>query len=164
MNWALIVAVSENHVIGQGGALPWRLPADLKFFKEFTLGKTVLMGRKTWDSLGRPLPLRHNVVLSHSPQTPMDGVEFFKGLDDFKASVSPQDPVVVIGGGQIYQKVLEQNLVSEMRITRVHVHCEGDAHFPILQPKTWKLEETIFRPKDEKNCFDVSFEKYQKVT
>ena len=157
-----MVAASDNHVIGQGGTLPWRLPADLRYFKEFTQGKTVLMGRTTWESLGQPLPKRRNVVLSQSMKTAVEGMEIFSSLNDFLLRGGAKDQVVVIGGGQVYRQVLEQNLISELRLTRVHAHIEGDVYFPALPPQQWALVESIARPKDDKNPYDLSFEKYLK--
>ena len=155
-----MVAVSDNHVIGQGGTLPWRLPADLRYFKEFTQGKTVLMGRTTWESLGRPLPQRRNVVLSQSMIIALDGVECFPSLKDFILCGGAQAQVVVIGGGQVYRQVLDEDLIEELRITRVHAHIEGDVFFPHIDPRQWSLVESTARPKDDKNPYNMTFEKY----
>jgi dihydrofolate reductase len=163
LTWSLIVAVSDNGIIGNDGELPWRLPADLKFFKEYTTGKTILMGRKTWDSLGRPLPNRRNVVLSRKAELQLSGAEVFHSLDAFRQQSPPLEPVVVIGGAQIYSQALEQDYVREIRLTRVHAVIEGDAYFSALSPKHWELGESLFRAQDERNALNMTFETYQRI-
>ncbi len=133
---AMIVAMAENHVIGIKNSLPWRLSADLRYFKAMTLGKPVIMGRKTWDSLGRPLPGRLNLVVSHQNDLAIDGAEVCPSLDAAIARANEWalaqgvDEIMVIGGAQTYRQA--QPLASRLYLTRVELEPEGDAWFPEL--------------------------------
>jgi len=142
---ALILARGENGVIGREGRLPWHLSGDLKFFKAKTLGKPVVMGRKTFQSIGKPLPGRPNLVISRDPAFRPEGAEVF---GDFEAALSraralaealPEEDarreVMVIGGGQIYERALP--LARRIYLTEVHAAPEGDAYFPRLDPDDW---------------------------
>jgi len=125
--WIAVAAMAENRVIGRGGTLPWRLPGDLRFFKELTTGGTLLMGRKTYASIGRPLPDRRNLVVSRSrPRIP--GVEVFGGIDEAAAAAPPAGPLFVIGGSEIYRQTLAR--CDEVYLTRVEGEFEGDAFLP----------------------------------
>ena len=121
-----IVAMAENRVIGQGGTIPWHLPEDFKFFKATTLGHTIHMGRKTYDSIGKPLPGRENIVLSRTmPET--SGVTVIRSLDDLKVPTDGKD-LFVIGGEEIYRLLLPR--IQELYVTKVPLVIEGDTHFP----------------------------------
>jgi dihydrofolate reductase len=121
-----IVAMAENRVIGQGGTIPWHLPEDFKFFKATTMGHAILMGRKTYDSIGKPLPGRENIVLSRTmPETP--GVTIIRSLDELKEPTDERD-LFVIGGEEIYRLLLPK--VQELYVTIVPRTIEGDTHFP----------------------------------
>jgi dihydrofolate reductase len=123
-----IVAVAENGVIGRGGDLPWRLPGDLKWFKKITLGHTILMGRKTWDSLPGALPGRKNWVLSRHA-SPEDGMSVFRSMAEVKQALDPSQNLFVIGGGEIYSMALP--LCHELYISEVRQKIpDGDAFFP----------------------------------
>jgi len=123
-----IVAVAENGVIGRGGDLPWRLPGDLKWFKKITLGHTILMGRKTWDSLPGALPDRKNWVLSRHA-SPEDGMSVFRSMAEVKQALDPSQNLFVIGGGEIYSMALP--LCHELYISEVRQKIpDGDAFFP----------------------------------
>jgi len=128
--WKAIAALAENRVIGAAGKIPWRLPEDLKFFKEKTLGNTVVMGRKTWDSLGKPLPGRRNVVVSRkltAGEVSLPGAIVVPGLDAVDA-LPPQGDVWVIGGAEIYALALPR--CAELYLTHVPGEPAGDAYFP----------------------------------
>ena len=133
----LVVAVADNGVIGVDGELPWRLPPDLRHFKELTTGHVVVMGRKTFESIGRPLPNRTNVVVTRQPSYAAEGAVVVGSLDDalVEAALHAGD-VMVIGGGEIYSSALD--LADVVELTEVHLSPEGDAFFPSLDPATWR--------------------------
>jgi dihydrofolate reductase len=153
----LIAAMDLGRAIGRSGKLPWQLPDDLKRFKELTLGKTVLMGRKTFESIGRPLPRRHNLVLSRDPNFSAAGVEV---IGEFGLALY-HDPLMVIGGGEIYTLALPR--ATHLYLTYVETAIEGaDAFFPDFDPNEWNEVSRIFHPKDERHAFDfwhVDFER-----
>lgn len=159
----IVVAASENNVIGIGEKLPWHLPDDFKFFKQKTLEKPVLMGRKTFESLGRPLPQRQNVVLSHSNPILPEGVLLYssltEALDFFKTASAPE--VCIIGGGIVFKEALP--LVDQIFLTRVHTQVAGGtAFFPELSPADWELVWEEPHAKDEKHAFDFTFQQYKR--
>ncbi|HEX5371128.1 MAG TPA: dihydrofolate reductase [Aquabacterium sp.] len=124
----LIAAVARNGAIGKDNALLWRLPEDLKFFKRTTLGCPVLMGRKTFESIGRPLPGRRNIVITRNTAWQHEGVDVAHSLDDALAQVGPQDRIFVIGGGELYAQALPR--ADELILTEVDADFEGDTFFP----------------------------------
>ena len=142
---ALIAALADNRVIGIDNRLPWHLPADLKHFKAVTLGKPIIMGRKTWDSLGRPLPGRLNLVVSRQPGLQLDGAEVFASLPaaiaraDQWARQQGVDELMLIGGAELYAQGLA--LAQRLYLTRVHLQPEGDAWFPEFAESAWQLGE-----------------------
>lgn len=125
MKLAIIAAVAANRVIGKDGQVPWHLPVDLKRFKRITIGHPVLMGRKSWESLGKPLPGRRNVVLSSAP---VKGVEWHATIDEALAALAGEERVFVIGGGVLFAQMLGR--ADEMYLTLVHRSVEGDVLFP----------------------------------
>ena len=139
---SLIVAATRNQVIGRDNQMPWHLPADLRYFKQCTLGKPIIMGRKTWESLGRPLPGRLNIVISRQVDTKLDGAEVFADLaaaiarGQAWAAAQGVSEVMVIGGGQIYQQALA--LAQRVYLTRIELELEGDAFFPVLDAQAWQ--------------------------
>lgn len=137
MRITLVVAVSDNGVIGRDGRLPWRLPEDLRRFRELTMGKPVLMGRQTFESIGRPLPGRRNVVISRRPGLEIDGCEVAASPEAALALLDDAGESMVIGGEAIYRHFLPQ--AQRIHRTRVHTTLEGDAFFPKLDPATWRL-------------------------
>jgi dihydrofolate reductase len=137
MRITLVVAVSDNGVIGRNGGLPWRLPEDLRRFRELTLGKPVLMGRRTYESIGRPLPGRRNVVISGRPGLEIDGCEVAASPEEALALIDEAGEAMVIGGEAIYRHFLPQ--AQRIHRTRVHATVEGDAFFPELDGKDWRL-------------------------
>lgn len=151
---SLIVAVSSNQIIGKNNQLIWHLPADLKHFKQLTTGHTVFMGRKTYDSIGKPLPNRRNVVISRSV-TQIEGCEVAASLEDALKLSSEEKEVFMIGGAEIYRQALP--LANRIYLTHVHQDFDGDTFFPEIDAETWQeTEREDFLP-DEKNKLSYSF-------
>ena len=150
MKLSLIAAVAENGVIGRNNNLPWHLSEDLKYFKRTTMGKPIAMGRLTWESIGRPLPGRTNIVISRDPDLEIAGVKTVSSLPaaiDLAAAISEIDgcdELVVIGGGQIYAEALP--LAQRMYLTEVHADVTGDAWFPEWERNEWRgsFPRTLF--------------------
>lgn len=137
MTLSLIVAMDRNRVIGKDNDLPWHLPADLKFFKATTLGKPIIMGRKTYESIGRPLPGRRNIVVTRNAEWRADGVDVAPDLETAKAMVADVAEAFIIGGAQIYGQSLD--VVDRMHITEVDLAVEdGDAVFPEIDGTLWQ--------------------------
>lgn len=155
----LIVAASENDAIGCKGNIPWHLPADMKYFKATTTGHNVIMGRKTYDSIGRPLPGRRNMVVSRQPGLRIEGCEVYATLDD--AIAAADEGAFIMGGSQIYRQAWDR--VTRVYLTRVHtIVSDFDAAIPPLSPLDWELVSQEFHPKDEKNSKSLSFEIYER--
>lgn len=158
---SLIVAVSENNVIGKDNDLIWNLPNDMKFFKQKTQGHVVIMGRKNYESIPekfRPLPNRTNIIITRQKNYHAPGCHIVDSIEqalDLAQQVQDDEPFI-IGGGQIYQLALEQNLVHRIYLTRVHDHFEGDTFFPEL-PSQWKEIQKLKHPADEKHSCGFSF-------
>ncbi|TFF07472.1 dihydrofolate reductase [Pseudomonas sp. BCA14] len=149
---SLIAALGENRVIGVDNSMPWHLPGDFKYFKATTLGKPIIMGRKTWDSLGRPLPGRLNIVVSRQTDLELEGAEVFPSLDaaveraEAWAKAQGVDELMLIGGAQLYAQGLEQ--ADRLYLTRVALSPEGDAWFPEFDLNRWKLVSNVENPAD----------------
>lgn len=155
----LIVAYSTNRAIGRDNALPWKLPGDLAHFKRSTLGHPIIMGRKTWDSLGRPLPGRSNIVISRNPDFSAAGAILAPTLEAAVAACGDIDEAFVIGGAQIYAQALP--LASRVLATEVHADVEGDAFFPLLPSFQWK--ETAREPQPAENGYEYDFVTYERA-
>ena len=155
----IIVAKSNNGIIGKDGDLPWRLPQDLKRFKRLTTGNVVVMGRKTYDSIGRPLPNRKNIVISRNTSLKIEGVEIEHDLIDVLKRNQGEN-VYVIGGGQIYADSLP--LTEKLEITEVDVELIGDTSFPEIDSSHWK---EIFREKrvDSESNLTYSFVSLERI-
>jgi dihydrofolate reductase len=162
MKLSIIVAISENHVIGRDGGLPWHLSADLKNFKRLTMGHPIIMGRKTYDSIGRPLPGRTSIVITRQDTYQPDGVETVGTIADALKHAKPSDEAFVIGGAEIYR--LSLPLADRLHITRVHATVEGDVVFPDLDPEEWQLQNAESHDADERNDFAFTFETYERST
>ncbi len=139
MKFTIVVAVSENGIIGNAGELPWHLSSDLKRFKRITMGHCLLMGRATYDSVGRPLPGRRTVVLTRDRNLSIEGVRVANSWEEAVAhcEAAEEEEVFVVGGAQIYRLALPQ--VGKVHLTRVHCVVEGDASFPDLPEREWQL-------------------------
>ncbi|EHK63964.1 dihydrofolate reductase [Achromobacter arsenitoxydans] len=155
----LIVAYSTNRVIGRDNALPWKLPGDLAHFKRSTLGHPIIMGRKTWDSLGRPLPGRSNIVISHNPGFSAAGALLAPTLEAAVAACGDVEEAFVIGGAQIYAQAL--SVARRVLATEVHAEVDGDAFFPLLPSFQWK--ETARAPQPAENGYDYDFVTYERA-
>ncbi len=161
MKLSIIVATSLNHVIGVNNQLPWHLPADLKYFKQLTTGHTIIMGRKTYESIGKALPNRLNIVITRSKTFEADGVIVKNSIEDALDYCQNLDEVCIIGGDTIYQQMMQ--LTQTIYVTKVHTHIEnGDAFFPELDLKQWRLSSSVFHEKDDRNAFDYTFEIYER--
>lgn len=156
----MIVATANNRIIGKDNNMPWHLPADLAYFKKTTLGKPVIMGRKTFESIGRPLPGRHNVVISRDSSYEAEGVDTAITVDAALALVKEVDEVMVIGGGAIYEHCLPT--ATRLYITHIEGEIEGDTQFPFYDANVWKKVSSEKRLADEKNKYNLDFCVYEK--
>ena len=152
---SLIVAMAQNGVIGRDNALPWRLPADLKRFREFTLGKPILMGRKTFEAIGRPLPGRANLVLTRDRDWRAAGAIPVHSVEEALLQTRTCDELVAIGGAEIYRLLLP--LARRIYLTHVHADVPGDTYFPAFDPAQWDDIEFHTHPADERHAFPVTF-------
>jgi dihydrofolate reductase len=160
--FSIIVAVAQNGAIGKDNALLWRLSSDLKLFKSLTTNHIVIMGRKTYDSIGRPLPNRVNIVISRQMNLSLEGVVVAASMEEAleKAQADfPEKSIFVIGGGEIYRQALSD--ATRIYRTLVETTCEGDTFFPDLSDE-WSCTSRIHYTKDEKNEFDFWFETWEK--
>jgi dihydrofolate reductase len=153
----LVVAVADNGVIGARGGMPWHLPADLQHFKRLTYGKPVLMGRLTWDSIGKPLPGRRNLVLTTDPEWRAEGAERVASLDQALALAEGDGAgeLMVIGGAAVYRLALPA--ARRIYLTRIHATPAGDTFFPAIEAGDWEEVACRERPADERNPFDLTF-------
>jgi len=155
---SLIAAISTNRVIGIGNELPWNLPSDLQHFKRITMGRTILMGRKTWDIFGKPLPGRTSIVISGKK---LDLPEKVKGFQSISEAIqytksTGESELMVIGGGEIYTHCLP--LADKLYLTHVFTKIyNGTAFFPPVRSTEWKIMESEYKVKDEKNPFDMEY-------
>ena len=151
---SLIVAMDRGRLIGRDGDLPWRLPNDLKHFKQQTLGKTVLMGRRTWESLGRPLPQRENWVLTRDRDFRADGARVFHSLEDALEAHAAGE-LLVIGGAELYRQTLP--LAQRLYLTEVDAELDGDTRFPAFDRAQWREIESASHPPDERHAWPYRF-------
>lgn len=153
---ALIVAVAENDVIGRSGQLPWHLPDDLKRFKALTMGKPMLMGRRTFESIGRPLPGRASLVLTRAADwVAPDGVTVVHSLEEALERTRGAPELAVIGGAEVFRLALPRAL--RVDLTRVHARVDGDTFFPPLDPREWREVERIEHPADARHAWAMTF-------
>ncbi|WP_276359861.1 dihydrofolate reductase [Daejeonella sp. H1SJ63] len=157
----LIVAVDENNGIGKDNQLPWHLPADLKHFKNLTSGHSILMGRKTFDSIGKALPNRRNIVISRQSELHYQGIELCNSLEEAIKLCKNEDEIFIIGGAQIFDQALP--LSDILYLTIIHHNFDADTFFPEISPEKWiEVEKNLHHP-DEKNLYSYSFIKYRKA-
>lgn len=157
---SMIVAHADNRVIGKDNDMPWHLPADLAYFKKTTLGKPVIMGRKTFESIGRPLPGRLNIVISRDPDYQADGVTTVTSVEKAIDAAESSDEIMVIGGGAIYAHCLDK--ADRLYITHIKAAIPGDTTFPVYQSEQWRKVSSELRAADEKNCYDLDFCVYER--
>ena len=154
MTVSIIVAIGENHAIGKNNQLLWHMPNDLKHFKDITSGRTIIMGRKTFDSVGKPLPRRRNIVVTRQDIT-ISGCEVVKSIEDGLALCKYEDEVFIGGGAEIYK--LAMHLTDRIYLTIIHKDFDADTFFPEIDKSEWKeVKREDFEP-DEKNPLPYSF-------
>ncbi len=154
MTITIIVATDQQNGIGANNQLLWHLPADLKFFKQTTTGHTIIMGRKTFDSIGKPLPNRQSLVISKQQNLIIEGAQVFNAMADALAACNAENEVFIIGGAEIYKLALP--LANKIYLTKVNGVFNADVFFPKILATEWKETELTFYPKNEKNAFDFT--------
>lgn len=159
---SLILALAKNRVIGRDNDLPWHLPRDLQHFKRLTTGHTLLMGRRTWESIGRPLPKRRSLVLSRNPAFDAVGAEVFPDLTSALDATTADEQVFVIGGASLFAEALP--LADRLLLTRIHAEVEGDVRCPDLGLDAFRRLEHEDHPADERNVHAMTFETWRRET
>ena len=158
----IIAAIGNNNELGKDNDLIWHLPADLKRFKQVTTGHTMIMGRNTFESIGKPLPNRRSIIVTRNKEYQQDGCEVVHSLEAAIDLVNTNENAFIIGGAQIYKESLEKDLVDQLDITQVHEDFTADVFFPQIDEKIWKeYSRENFEP-DAKNKYNFSFLKYRK--
>ncbi len=157
---SLIVAAAANGVIGSQGELPWRLSGDLRHFRELTMGKPIVMGRKTWESIGKPLPGRQNIVITRRSDLDAPGCDVVASKEQALEAAGAADEIMVIGGSQVYDLFLQD--ADRIYLTRVHAEVDGDTHFA-TPGDDWRLVTDERHAADERNEFDYSFRLYERT-
>jgi dihydrofolate reductase len=158
---SLIVAMTKNRVIGKNNALPWHLPADLKHFKSLTMGHHIVMGRKTYESIGKPLPGRTSVVVTRNVNYSMPGVIVVSSLEAAIAACGDDAEIFVIGGAELYRQAI--NLADRIYLTEIDADISGDAYFTELGRKLWLETERESHAPDEKNAYPHHFVIYERI-
>lgn len=157
----MIFAMGRNRVIGRDNKLPWHLPADLKYFRSVTTGSTVIMGRHTHESIGRPLPNRRNIVISSNPAYEAEGCEVIRHIEEILPYATAEEEVFVIGGAGLFSLLLPH--ASKMHITWINETFEGDTFLPEWDNDDWRLVSDTPGPRDENNPYDYAFRVYERV-
>jgi dihydrofolate reductase len=160
---SLVVAASENNVIGKNNQLLWHLPKDMKFFKNVTWAMPVVMGRKTFESMGsKPLSGRRNIVITRKPGWKADGVSVVNSVDAAVALANELNykEIFIIGGGEIY--MIAYDRANKIYMTRVQAELEGDTYFPVIEKDDWKLVSNVYNPADEKHAYAFSFQLWER--
>jgi len=155
-----VVAIASNYAIGKNNQLLWHLPNDLKHFKNITAGGTVIMGRKTFDSVGKPLPKRRNIVITRQ-DIEIEGCEVVKSIDEAIALCKTEDEVFIVGGAEIYRQAM--HITNRIYLTIVHQSFDADTFFPEIDYKHWKETEREDHEADEKHQFSYSFITLERV-
>lgn len=157
---SMIAAMSHNNVIGKDGDMPWHLPNDLRHFKEVTSGNPILMGRKTYQSIGKPLPNRRNIVLTRDKSFHAEGVEVIHSLNEVEPLMHEADEFFVIGGATIYEQLM--HLAERLYITKIDATFEGDTYFPQINDEVWHVVNEKAGVLDEKNHYEHTFYTYER--
>jgi dihydrofolate reductase len=160
MTISMIAAMGRNRVIGREGNLPWHLPEDFRFFKRKTHGHPVIMGRKTFDSMGTPLPGRHNIVITRSPELVIPGADVVHSLAEALQLAGDLDEIFIIGGSEIYRQGLE--VADRIYLTLVDEEFEGDTFFPEFDEKDWEVTHREDHAADDQNPHAFTFVTYQR--
>ena len=159
---SLIVAASENNAIGKGNAMLWHLPEDLKFFKNTTWGMPVIMGRKTFEAVGKPLPGRTNIIVTSNPNWQAENTITTTSIENAikVANETNAKEIFITGGGEIYKQTLP--IADKVYLTRVHTTIDGDAFFPEMDINTWEVDFEKHVKADEKNKLDMTFQTWKR--
>jgi dihydrofolate reductase len=157
MRISIIVAMDEGRVIGNEGGMPWHLPADLKFFKSVTMGKPILMGRSTYESIGKALPGRTSIIITRNTDFQAEGCQIAFSVDEALdiARAENAEEAIIIGGGAIYEQTL--NLTNRLYLTQIAAHLVGDTQFPVIKTEDWQEVSREAHAADGKNPFDLEF-------
>lgn len=159
---SLIVAMDKNRLIGKENQLPWHIPQDLAYFKKITLNHKIVMGRKTFESIGRPLPGRENIILTRDPSYSQEGCTIMHSIDEIMMLSSGSDEeIFVIGGAEIFKEILSNS--NRLYITEIDHEFDGDTYFPETVDTEWKIISTEKGIKDEKNPYEFKFVVYEKI-
>jgi len=165
---SMIVATADNNIIGKDNDMPWHLPADLAYFKKVTLGKPIIMGRKTYESIGRPLPGRRNIVISRDETYAASGIDTVVSVEQALSLVDGSDgneavdEIMVIGGGAIYKHCLPK--ADRLYVTHINAAIDGDTQFPHYDDGSWQKTSSELRESDDKNIYNLDFCIYQRVS
>jgi len=159
----IIAAIGQNNELGKENDLIWHLPADLKRFKEITTGHTIIMGRNTFESIGKPLPNRKSIIITRNKKYTQEGCIVVNSLEEAIELVEGEDKAFIIGGAQIYKETLKKGLADHLDITNVHESFDADVYFPEIKTAEWQLTSNEDFKADEKNKYDYSFLSYSKV-
>ncbi|MCH8301164.1 MAG: dihydrofolate reductase [Proteobacteria bacterium] len=162
MKVSMIVAVSANNVIGVDGGLPWRLSEDLRRFKEITLGKPMIMGRLTFESIGKALPGRRSIVITRQANYEAEGCDVVTTMDAALELASDADEVMIIGGGKVYEQLLP--MTDRIYLTRVHADFDGDTFFPEIREDEWQIVSSEPLPSNDERPFSISFQTLERIS
>ena len=162
MKISVIAAMSQNRVIGRDGSLPWHLPTDLARFKSITTGHTVIMGRKTYESVGKPLPNRRTIIITRNNDYQCAGVFIAHSLDEALDHAAHEDEIFILGGETVYRIALPR--ADRLYLTIIHATIEGDTYFPNLDFDDWKLVEDERHEIDERHAYAFSFRRYERAS
>jgi len=159
---SLLVAMDKNQLIGKDNDLPWRLPADLAYFKKVTMGHPIIMGRKTYDSIGRPLPGRENIIVTRDTSYKAEGCKVIHSIEEIvKMNQQTDQELFVIGGAEIFKEILPHS--DRLYITEINEEFEGDTYFPAFNKTEWTVISEEKGIKDEKNPYDYTFLVYERI-
>jgi len=159
----IIAAIGLNNELGKDNDLIWHLPADLKRFKKVTSGHSIIMGRNTFESIGKPLPNRRSIIITRNTSYKKEGCDVVHSLEEAINLIKDQKNAFIIGGAQIYKEAIEKQLVDQLDITKVHQNFEADVFFPTIDQSVWEeISEETFLP-DDKNHYTYSFISYKKI-
>ncbi|WP_071394471.1 dihydrofolate reductase [Bacillus tuaregi] len=159
---SFIVAMDQNRVIGKDNQLPWHLPADLKFFKKVTMGHPIVMGRNTYESIGKPLPGRDNIIVTRNQDYSQDGCTVIHSIEDLKQFADDDEEVFIIGGAELFNATFP--LAKRLYITKIKDTFAGDTYFPEFPESDWRLVSEEKGLRDEKNPYDYFFAVYERST
>jgi dihydrofolate reductase len=162
MKLFIVAAVANNNVIGNENRLIWHLPADLKHFKELTMGHTMIMGRKTFESIGQPLKGRKTIVVTTQPDYDAQGCQLAHSIEEAIKMVKNEKEVFIAGGAEIYRQTINLYHTRRIFLTRIYANFEGDTFFPDIDPEKWEIIEREDHQPDEKNQYSFSFLTYKR--